>query len=163
MLKAICQKCKKTFFHYSNKKGKFCSFKCYVKSHEHFIICKHCNKQIKRKRLASKYCSHRCFLDYLTKTFIKEKHSKWTGGKFKDTEGYIHVKSYNHPYRDKQNYVREHRLVMEEHLGRYLKPTELVHHINEDITDNRIENLKLFTSFKEHSKFHKSSQRSGNI
>lgn len=37
----------------------------------------------------------------------------------------------------------EHRYVMEQYLGRKLGPNEVVHHINGDKRDNRVENLEI--------------------
>jgi len=55
---------------------------------------------------------------------------------------------------DKKRYVCEHRLVMEEFLGRKLTNKEVIHHINKDIKDNRIENLILFENDSQHKIFH---------
>lgn len=68
--------------------------------------------------------------------------------------GYKLVKApEGHPGADAKGYVREHRLVMEAHVGRYLAPGEVVHHIDHDKMNNAIENLQL-TTLSEHAREH---------
>ena len=50
--------------------------------------------------------------------------------------------------------IREHRYIMEQHIGRKLGPQEVVHHINRDKLDNRIENLLLLPDRAAHRKVH---------
>jgi len=68
---------------------------------------------------------------------------KWKGGRVLHEKGYILIYSPTHPRKDANNYVREHRLVMEKRLGRYLYPWEIVHHENGIKDDNKIGNLEL--------------------
>jgi len=81
-----------------------------------------------------------------------EKNGRWKGGKFIDTDGYVLIKKPGHPFSNNQGYVREHRLVVEEQIGRYITKKEVVHHINHIKNDNRIENLRLKANQSEHIK-----------
>lgn len=69
------------------------------------------------------------------------KHPRWSGGRRKDANGYIKILNPDHPFCDCKGYVFEHRLVMEKEIGKILKRTDLVHHLNGVKDDNRIENL----------------------
>lgn len=55
--------------------------------------------------------------------------------------------------------IREHRLVMEKHLGRKLEPWEHIHHIDENKLNNSIDNLQIISA-QDHAKEHSGGQRS---
>ncbi len=107
-------------------------------------ICDQCSERclvlkyryIKDRRV---YCSNTC----RGKSWSGAGNSNWKGGKSIDSNGYVTIK----PYIDgKRREFKEHRLVMEKHLGRPLLSTETVHHVNGDSTDNRLENLELWSN-----------------
>lgn len=80
-----------------------------------------------------------------------ENNPMWRGGTKIGKGGYILVWIPEHPNSNSQGYVSEHRLVMETHIGRHLYPEEVVHHINKDRQDNRVDNLELMDSNSAHS------------
>lgn len=73
--------------------------------------------------------------------------SEIRNGRWPTSDGYIEIKLSGHPMADKQGRVREHRLVMANHLKRSLTEHESVHHKNGVRDDNRIENLELRTRY----------------
>lgn len=123
-----------------------------------FIKCKACSKSFYKslsesKRGNKQYCSRGCYLPILSERIKKERNSLYKNGRVRSSTGYIWIAVKEHPYaRMPGHYVFEHRLIIEEYLGRYLKPTEEVHHLNSIKTDNRLENLQLFSSHAEHMK-----------
>ncbi len=55
-------------------------------------------------------------------------------------------------------YILLHRAIMEDHIGRKLEADEVVHHINGNKMDNRIENLEIMSK-SEHARLHYSETK----
>lgn len=83
-----------------------------------------------------------------------EKSYNWKGGKSM-SNGYIRILVPNHPFANMLGRIYEHRVVVENQIGRYLKSDESCHHINKIKIDNRPENLMAFKSERLHQLFEK--------
>jgi len=149
---------------FANKKDKDCEDGCGRKIVRKSKICVYCSgkrkskpaeQKVKTARIKDKDCaggcgkkiaraSTRCYSCSgrlnCHKRRRNPKHAYMTHA------GYILIGVDDHPYKQKKGYVAEHRLVMEKKIGRYLLPHENVHHINGVRSDNRIENLELWST-----------------
>lgn len=149
----VCEVCDQTF-HPLQKSAiaRFCSKGCatvWQARNKVTVNCRGCEKSftVSPSQSHRQYCSKRC-----------EANSKITrgSGTYRDgvegtlLKGYVWAWAPDHPRASNGRYA-EHRLVVEETLGRHLETAEQVHHINGVKTDNRPENLKV-VSASEHTK-----------
>jgi hypothetical protein len=88
--------------------------------------------------------------------FDGDRHPGWKGGRY-TARGYVFVRRPNHHLAQANGYVAEHRIVMEEKLGRRLEPGEQVHHIDGNGTNNAPDNL-VALSKKAHGLLHRREQ-----
>lgn len=114
-----------------------------------YVKCIECNKEFYAQlhRIKSgkvKFCSRRClainllpqYKQYRFKSLNKKHH----------TYKYITINGKR---------IRLHRYIMEQHLGRKLESWEHVHHVNDDSSDNRIENLVVLSNSDHQKEEHK--------
>lgn len=72
--------------------------------------------------------------------------ANWQGGRYVIRSGYVRVNAPEGHPGAKSGSIFEHRLVMEQKLGRYLERHEIVHHIDGDKQNNHPDNLELKTN-----------------
>lgn len=70
-------------------------------------------------------------------------HHRWNDRRIVSSHGYIKVRAGIHPLADPNGYVYEHLLVWCAAGNPKPAHDEVLHHINEDKTDNRLSNLRL--------------------
>lgn len=82
----------------------------------------------------------------------------WKGGRKTHSGGYMYVMLSEHdpfyPMADERAYILEHRLIMAKHLDRCLDSLEIVHHIDGNRKNNKLDNLQLL-SIGEHLRLHR--------
>ena len=152
-----CQYCGKQFTS-RNKNPKYCSRHCLGKTRvgkRNPLFGKHPSKETlqkmslaKKGKVGNNKGKHWKIKD-TSRWLGRIPWNKGLGGKI-IKNGYYLIKIPKHPFATINGYVREHRVVMEKYLGRYLLPEEVVHHINGNKLDNEIKNLKLYGSNQEH-------------
>lgn len=98
-----------------------------------------------------------CTNPHLAKGYCRKHYLRW----YKHNDPTVVLRHNGQPSRDKSGYliqwidgkcVKVHRVIMEQHLGRKLLPTEHVHHKNNTPDDNRIENLEVIPAAAHGSK-----------
>lgn len=156
--------------------GKYCSRKCFYLSDAYLvarritltkpriiIICEYCGKEFKRLpseiKRGQQFCSKKC--KHKTMPTGHDAYN-WRGGRSiikSNNRKYYMMYAPSHPA-NVNGRVFEHRLIMEKHIGRYLTDKEVVHHINFDGLDNRIENLMLFANNGKHLSYEFANKRS---
>jgi uncharacterized protein (DUF1330 family) len=158
MIKRVCEACTQEFMirYYRKNTAKFCSPKCYWNS----LKGMHPSSEFKtgqHRSSKTEFKKGRISWSKIHPELMpsgKNNHN-WKGGKVVITNGYIEILNRKHPFCNQHGYVREHRLIVEKHIGRYLTPKEVVHHINGDKHNNCLDNLMAFSSQANHMKFTK--------
>lgn len=126
---------------------------------DYAAVCQMYAKGISSTQIADTMnCTHTAILKAIKRSGVETRlkgdtfHSQHLGNKGIDPMGYVTVNV------GKNTKQREHRIIAERALGRPFRRLEVVHHINEDRSDNRPENL-LICTHKYHLALHARMRR----
>lgn len=176
----------------------FCSRECYQiylnnkKNNEDNLncVCSFCGKKFHRKPtslidhrtnkpIKNVYCSEKCLAEHRKILFCGENNHQYglkgeLNSSFKSNEkithyGYRKIRVLDHPFRDCDDFVFEHRLVAEQYLltdensieidgKKYLKKEYIVHHKDGNKLNNDVENLEVML-LSEHTKLHRKKEK----
>lgn len=173
-MKKICQYCKREYITVL-KRSKFCSRDCYEKDrtvknrkfwkNRKWLYQKYVVERLSYEKIAKMVGSGSTTIEKWAKKFgiksrtnFKSDNYSWKGGIVETARGYIYQMVDNHPRaigkvtKEGKKYVPQHRLVMEKYLGRYLKNSERIHHKDGNRRNNKISNLVLCDSNRDHAK-----------
>lgn len=144
-----CAVCGKEFYRqpaYIQQGRLLCSRKCnqaWQARNQVTKSCKQCGKTfaVRPSETFFQYCDRACYEIGRVKRPTGRIHN---GKQVRvNDKGYVLVWEPEHPNKSQGGWQFEHRLVVEQALGRYLVTAEQVDHINQDKADNRIENLQV--------------------
>lgn len=135
----ICDYCGKSFYRYLScvtGKHKFCCPDCANKFHTKAL---NPDGYTKHEHLTKYNEAHNC------ERMTPDTRAKLSRARFGTGKGICYAK---------RKGKHEHRSVMEWMLGRFLRPGEVVHHIDGNKRNNSPENLLLFPSQSAHAAYH---------
>ncbi len=154
-----CAVCKKSFWSYPSRISLYCSRSCATTARN----LTDANPSYKRDISGDKnprYGKGLTGSDNPMYGKRKELSPRWRGGRKIRKDGYVlivapddHPHPADHHLASGLKYILEHRYVMEQHIGRYLEPDEVVHHIDENPSNNDISNLRLYSSQSDHVRY----------